>query len=235
MLERRGHAPSLLIVCGFESTGTVTVSSISEYYLIEEREDCSVLHLISADRMNRLTRCRVQALTDLITIVHSDGVSHVSRDKPLIITGNQHYFSVGADLNEVRSLSGSEAFEFAKLGQNLFRLIATFPAPVCAAVFGYCLGGGLDLALACHLRICAANAVFGHRGAALGLITGWGGTQRLPNIVGRARAAQMFLAAEKLNAAEALDADLVREIAADPVARAMELTTRTVPSVVADG
>jgi enoyl-CoA hydratase/carnithine racemase len=76
------------------------------------------------------------------------------------------------------------------------------------------------------MRICAANAVFGHRGAALGFMTGWGGTQRLPNVVGRARAMQMFAAAEKLGAAEALDAGLVREIAPDPLARAVELTTR---------
>lgn len=201
------------------------MSSTSEHYLLEAREDCSVLHLISADRMNRLTRSRVQGLSDLLRVTDRDAVSSVSRDKPLIITGNQHYFSVGADLKEVRSLSAAEAFEFAKLGQKLFNLIAHFPAPVCAAISGYCFGGGLDLALACHMRVCAPNAAFGHRGAALGFMTGWGGTQRLPNIVGRARAAQMFLAAEKFGAAEALDAGLVREIAPDPLAKAIELTT----------
>ena len=196
---------------------------------MEEREECSVIHLISADRMNRLTRSRVQALTDLLTIVDRDAASRVSFvrvDKPLIIAGNPHYFSVGADLNEVRSLSAAEAFEFARLGQKLFNIIAGYPAPVWAAISGYCFGGGLDLALACHMRICAPNAVFGHRGAALGFMTGWGGTQRLPNVVGRARAVQMFLAAEKFGAAEALDAGLVREIAPDPLARAIELTTK---------
>jgi len=196
---------------------------------MEEREECSVIHLISADRMNRLNRSRVQALTDLLTIVDRDAgcrVSSVRGDKPLIITGNQHYFSVGADLNELRSLSAAEAFEFARLGQKLFNIIAGYPAPVWAAISGYCFGGGLDLALACHMRICAPNAVFGHRGAALGFMTGWGGTQRLPNVVGRAWAVQMFLAAEKFGAAEALDAGLVREIAPDPLARAIELTTK---------
>jgi enoyl-CoA hydratase/carnithine racemase len=202
------------------------VSSVSEHYLLEERENCSVLHLISPDRMNRLTRARVHAVTELLMCAYRDAECCIARDKPLIITGNPEYFSVGADLNEVQRLSAVQAFEFAKLGQKLFHLIASFQAPVWAAISGYCLGGGLDLALACHMRICAANAVFGHRGAALGFMTGWGGTQRLPNVVGRARAMQMFAAAEKLGAAEALDAGLVREIAPDPLARAVELTTR---------
>ena len=102
-------------------------------------------------------------------------------------------------------------------------LIDDFPAPVYAAVSGYCMGGGLDLALACDFRICAANAIFGHRGAALGLITGWGGTQRLPRIVGRARALPMFVAAEKLGAAEALEIGLVSEIVSDPLGHAIRL------------
>jgi len=84
------------------------------------------------------------------------------------------------------------------------------------------MGGGLDLALACDLRIAAPNAIFGHRGAALGLITGWGGTQRLPRLIGTGRALQMFAAAEKLHAEEALRIGLINEIAADPVARAIE-------------
>ena len=72
-----------------------------------------------------------------------------------------------------------------------------FPAPVYAAISGYCMGGGLDLALACHHRIASPRAVFGHRGAALRLITGWGGTQRLPRLIGKGRALEMFVAARR--------------------------------------
>ena len=79
------------------------------------------------------------------------------------------------------------------------------------------MGGGLDLALACHRRVAAPNAVFGHRGAALGLITGWGGTQRLPRLIGRARALQIFITAEKIAASEALRIGLVDVVADDPV------------------
>jgi enoyl-CoA hydratase/carnithine racemase len=82
------------------------------------------------------------------------------------------------------------------------------------------MGGGLDLALACQQRICSPHAIFGHRGAALGLVTGWGGTQRLPRLVGKSKALEMFVAAEKIHAQEALRIGLVNEIADDPVAEA---------------
>lgn len=124
-------------------------------------------------------------------------------------------------------MSGPAALEFSKMGQRLMQLVDDFPAKVFAAVSGYCMGGGLDLALACDVRTCSGNAIFGHRGAALGLITGWGGTQRLSRLVGRGCALQMFIAAEKLGAAEALDAGLVSEIVADPIIRCIELADRT--------
>jgi enoyl-CoA hydratase/carnithine racemase len=85
------------------------------------------------------------------------------------------------------------------------------------------MGGGLDLALACDMRIAHPHATFGHRGAALGLITGWGGTQRLPRLIGKSRALKMFVAAEKLTAAKAFEIGLVTKVAADPVAEALQL------------
>ena len=136
---------------------------------------------------------------------------------PLVITGNDKFFSAGADLREIAALTGPEALEFSRTGQKLMDLIAAFPALVCAAIRGYCMGGGLDLALACQYRVAAPHAIFGHRGAALGLITGWGGTQRLPRLVGKARALQMFEAAEKVSANEALRVGLVDAVAEDPV------------------
>ncbi len=167
--------------------------------------------------MNRLTRERVAALIGTVERLSA---------KPLIIAGNEHYFSVGADLNEIAALTAGDGFEFARLGQKLMQTIDDFPAPVYAAISGYCMGGGLDLALACDFRICGSNAAFGHRGAALGLITGWGGTQRLPRLIGRSRALHMFVAAEKIGAAAALDLGLVNELVADPLARAVELAWR---------
>ena len=183
---------------------------------LETHDGITVLRLTSADGTNRLSRACVVELTNAI--------SELATLTPtaLIITGNSHFFSAGADLNEITHLS-SDAYDFAIMGQRLMRLIDDFPVPVCAAVAGYCMGGGLDLALACDLRIAHPHAIFGHRGAALGLITGWGGTQRLPRLVGRAKALEMFLAAEKVTAAKALGIGLINEIADDPVQRAREL------------
>jgi enoyl-CoA hydratase len=146
--------------------------------------------------------------------------------KALIITGNEKFFSVGADLNEIRQLSGPAAFEFSRRGQALTMAVDRFPVPVIAAIRGYCMGGSMDLALACDYRIAAPNAVFGHRGASLGVITGWGGTQRLPRLIGKARALQMFLLAEMVPAGEALRIGLVDAIADDPVRWATEQIAR---------
>jgi len=174
------------------------------------------LRLISQDNTNRLTRACVLALTEEIRALASEA-------RPLIIAGNHHFFSVGADLHEIAALTGPEAYEFSLMGQALMNAIASFPAPAIAAVEGHCMGGGFDLALACHRRIAAPNAVFGHRGAALGLITGWGGTQRLPRLIGKGRALELFIAAEKVTAQRALAIGLIDAIAHDPVAEAVRL------------
>lgn len=171
------------------------------------------LRLVSADGTNRLTRACMLALTGAVLELRANA-------KPVILTGNATFFSAGAELAEIQALAGPSAYEFARMGQTLMRAIEQFPAPIWAAIQGYCMGGGLDLALACHGRMASPHAVFGHRGAALGLVTGWGGTQRLPRIVGKARALAMFAAAEKLHAREALAIGLVDAVVDDPVAEA---------------
>jgi len=181
---------------------------------IEDRPGVRIVRLCSADGTNRLTRDLVRSLTE--------AVDEASREfRPLVIAGNDRFFSAGADLEEIIALDGPSALEFAKMGQNLMRVVDDFPAPVYAAISGYCMGGGLDLALACRHRVASPHAVLGHRGAALGLITGWGGTQRLPRVVGKARALEMFVAAEKISASRAVSIGLVDAIADDPVAEAV--------------
>lgn len=186
-----------------------------DHFLLEQRQGATILRLQSDDGTNRLTRARILALTEAIAGLAADG-------RRLVLTGNDHFFSAGADLNEISRLQGATAYDFAIMGQRLMNVVDHFPAPVIAAVRGYCMGGGLDLALACDARMAAPNAIFGHRGAALGIITGWGGTQRLPRLIGKARALQMFLAAEKLHAKHALHCGLVAEVAEDPVAAALQ-------------
>ena len=191
--------------------------SAEEYYELASHGEAVVLRLVSRDGTNRLTRERVQALTITIEELANHPPSR------LIITGDAHFFSAGADLHEIAALTGPEAFRFAQMGQRLMNAVASFPSPAIAAVHGYCMGGGLDLVLACHRRIAGPHSIFGHRGAALGLITGWGGTQRLPRLIGRGRALQMFLAAEKLHATRALEIGLVDAVAEDPVEAALAM------------
>jgi enoyl-CoA hydratase len=174
-----------------------------------------LLRLRSADGTNRLTEACVRSLAAAIRELEHHG-------QALIITGNAKVFSAGADLNEIAALNGPAAYEFSRMGQSLMQSIEHFPAPVYAAISGYCMGGGLDLALACHRRLASRHALFGHRGAALGLITGWGGTQRLPRLVGKGIALQMFVVAGKVTARHGLAIGMIDEVVGeDPVAEAL--------------
>ncbi len=177
-----------------------------------------ILRLTSLDGTNRLTRACVLALTAAVAESRDELKNQI---RPLIIAGNRHFFSVGADLNEIAALTGPEAYEFSAMGQALMNAIASYPAPVIAAIEGHCMGGGLDLALACHRRIAAPHAIFGHRGAALGLMTGWGGTQRLPRLIGKGRALELFIAAEKVSAVRAHEIGMVDAVTNDTIAEAM--------------
>ncbi len=134
----------------------------------------------------------------------------------IIITGTDDVFASGANIRELQTLTPATAREFAVRGQRLFQRIADARQLTIAAVNGYCMGGGLDLALACDVRVASNGAVFAHPGARLGIITGWGGTQRLARLVGTARALGMFLTARRVGAAEAKAIGLVEEVG-DPV------------------
>jgi enoyl-CoA hydratase/carnithine racemase len=186
---------------------------------LSRERDCAVIQLVSADDTNKLGMARTRALHRAVQELSAEAES--GSLKCLIITGNDKFFSAGADLNEISALTAAQAFEFSRTGQALMQAIDQFPVPVIAAIRGYCMGGGMDLALACDHRIAAPNAVFGHRGASLGVMTAWGGTQRLPRLIGKARAMQMFLLAEMVKADEALRIGLVDKIAEDPINHAL--------------
>lgn len=151
-----------------------------------------------------------QLRTSFSTVIARENVEAV------IFTGTADVFTSGADIRELTRLDSHSAREFAKLGQDLFQMIANARQVTFAAINGYCMGGGLDLALACDIRVSSANAVFAHPGARLGIITGWGGTQRLPRIIGKARAVEFFATARRVSSQEALEIGLITQIH-DPV------------------
>ncbi len=140
--------------------------------------------------------------------------------KTIIFTGEKDVFASGADLREIAEITKDTAKDFAVRGQSLMNRIAQMPQTTIAAINGFCFGGALDLALACDKRIASPNAVFCHPGVNLGIMTGWGGTQRLPELIGEAKALEMFLTAKKIGAAEALKIGLIDEISQNPLEKA---------------
>ena len=128
------------------------------------------------------------------------------------ITGEGGSFAVGADLNEIGDLTPSTARAFSQQGNRIFRLLERSDTAVVAGIDGFCLGGGLDLALAADWRVASERSVFGHPGADLGLITGFGGTQRLPRLIGQRAAARYLYTAQRMDAEEAYQQGLAQEV-----------------------
>ncbi len=139
----------------------------------------------------------------------------------LIFTGTDDVFASGADLREISGVTSETAVTFAERGQELMAKIAELPQRTIAAINGFCFGGALDLALACDKRIASPNAKFAHPGAGLGIITGWGGTQRLPRLIGRSAALEMFFTASPVDADRALQLGLIDAIDDDPLQAAL--------------
>ncbi len=155
----------------------------------------------------RLTAAVFKEIDDLLDEVKGTGLFSA-----VVIAASAKSFATGADIEEVATLEGIRAREFAERGQRTCQRLTAFSLPVVAAIRGFCLGGGLDLALACHGRVATYDSSFGHPGAALGLVTGWGGTQRLARLLGKATALQMLLTADRIPATQALSMRLVDEL-----------------------
>lgn len=158
----------------------------------------------------------IEVLDTLSRIVA--GVDVNSNIETLVFTGTGNVFASGADLREIAGVSGSDASrEFALRGQRLMTRMTELGCRTVAAINGICFGGALDLALACDRRVGSPAAVFSHPGADLGIMTGWGGTQRLPRLTGEAKALEMFFTAKRMGAPEALSIGLIDSIADDPL------------------
>ena len=145
-----------------------------------------------------------------------NGLKKIQSDKEIrviIITGSGvKAFIAGADIKLMQKMNQEEAFDFANLGQELANLIEKSAKPVLAAVNGYALGGGCEIALSCHLRIASDNAIFAQPEVKIGLLPGWGGTQRLPRIIGRGLANEIILTGRNVTAKEALDIGMVNKV-----------------------
>ena len=166
--------------------------------------------IITMNRPEALNALDSNVLNDLSAALDAVDLNTV---RALIITGaGEKSFVAGADIKEMANLTKAEGCAFGKKGNDIFRRIETFPIPVIAAVNGFALGGGCELAMSCDFRICSDNAVFGQPEVGLGITPGFGGTQRLARLVGPGYAKQMIYTARNIKADEALRIGLVNEI-----------------------
>jgi len=171
----------------------------------------AILRFNRPEKRNPLSLSTLQELKSSLSVL-------LPRDdvEGIILTGTDDVFASGADVRELTQLNPASALEFSRFGQGLFQSIADARQITIAAINGYCMGGALDLALACDIRIASRAAVFSHPGGRLGIITGWGGTQRLSRIIGRSRALELFATAGRYSSDAAVRMGLISRVA-DPV------------------
>ena len=164
------------------------------------------------DALNAMNKISVAELKEAMEeCVKNDNVGVV------VITGSgEKAFVAGADIKAMQKMSGRQALEFSREGQEMTMVIENSPKPVIAAINGFALGGGCEIALACDMRIASQNAKFSQPEVALGIIPGWGGTQRLPRLIGKGRAIEMITGGEMIDAEEALRIGLVNHVVSQP-------------------
>lgn len=166
---------------------------------------------ITINRPEKMNALNQQVLADLALAV--DEIYGDKTIKGAIITGaGEKAFVAGADISEFLTLSSKQGEELAKKGHVIFQRIASCPKPIIAAVNGFALGGGCELAMACHFRLASENAKFGQPEVNLGLIPGYGGTQRLTELIGKGKAMELMMTGDMITATEALSWGLVNHV-----------------------
>jgi enoyl-CoA hydratase len=193
--------------------------------LVEKREGILYLTINRESKLNALNKLTLAELHDTITNAFHD--EHIGG---IILTGaGPKAFVAGADISEFSDFNADEARELAREGQTkVFDVIQNSEKPIIAAINGFALGGGLELAMACHIRVASSTAKMGLPEVSLGLIPGYGGTQRLSQLIGRGRALEMILKADMVNADEAYRTGLVNHVVEPEnlIAKAEEILTK---------
>ena len=179
-----------------------------KYLFIEKLDGIGVITINRPDAMNAMNSDVVSELSITVSDMITDKETGV-----IIITGSgEKAFVAGADIKAMQQMNAEDALEFGKTGQEMTLVIEKSPKPVIAAVNGFALGGGCEISLACHIRVASENAIFGQPEVLLGLIPGWGGTQRLPKIVGTGIANELITTGNQISAQEAHRIGLVNHV-----------------------
>lgn len=180
-----------------------------EILKVEKQDAVAVVTISRPQALNALNTRFFQELDDLLA-----GLSQDKGLRALVLTGAGKAFVAGADIAEMVDKDSKAGSEFSRVGQRTFRSLEEFPAPVIAAVNGFALGGGCELAMACDFRIASTLAKFGQPEVNLGLTPGYAGTQRLPRLIGAGNALYLLLTGELVSAEEALRLGLVQKVVA---------------------
>jgi len=176
--------------------------------LLTVEESIATITFNRPKAMNAMNSDTMLELRDAVTACKNDAAVKV-----LILTGaGEKAFVAGADISQMQNLRPAEALAFMELGNETLRLIETMSKPAIAAVNGFALGGGCEIAMACDIRIASENALFGQPEVSIGLIPGWGGTQRLPRLIGMGRAKEMIMSAAPIDAKRAYEIGLVNKV-----------------------
>lgn len=197
-----------------------------ENLLVQEENRIVIL---TVNREKALNALNTRTMLEIQHFFKEDGPKR-ENIKGVIITGaGEKAFVAGADIKEFLALDEEKGAEMAQRGQDIFFLIERFHRPVVAAVNGFALGGGCELAMACHMRIAGEKARFGQPEVALGIIPGYGGTQRLIQYIGKTKAVELIMTGDMIGAAEALRLGLVNYVVApgEEVTKAKELIEKT--------
>jgi enoyl-CoA hydratase len=190
---------------------------VTDLVLRETDGPLLVLTLNRPDKRNALSAALRRALLDALAADRDDAAT-----RAVVLTGAGKAFAAGADVEELAARSAWEQRAFLQ-PPHIYSAVSSHPKPVIAALNGHALGAGLELAMACDLRVAAPAAKLGQPEIALGIVPGGGGTQRLPRLVGLGRASRMVLTGDAIDAPTALAWGLVDEVADDPVAKAKEI------------
>lgn len=202
---------------------------MSDLVLVETADRIRTLTVNRPDKLNALNAGVMEALDRAL-----DDARGAAEVGAVVITGaGEKAFIAGADIGELAKLTPLEGREHALKGQAVLAKLETLGKPVIAAVNGYALGGGCELALACTIRIASENAKFGQPEVKLGILPGYGGSQRLPRLVGKGRAMQLCLTAEQIDAAEAHRIGLVNKVV--PAGQALPAAREMARAILANG
>lgn len=175
---------------------------------IEEKDSFCILKINRPEKLNALNKKTFDELDEAMTMILGNSKIH-----GLIITGSgEKAFVAGADINELEEANSQDAYDIGIKGQAVFNRLMNSPIPVIAAVNGFALGGGCELAMACHFRYASENAKFGQPEVNLGLIPGYAGTQRLTRLVGKGRALELLMTGDIISADEAFRIGLVNKL-----------------------